>query len=493
MATEGEAHMTAGFEKNRTLKDILLVENDRQVLDIRCEHTGIPLWTTIRVPFIRMIMSDMLYDTPIVGDAAPVHKLQAVRSLTKAWGQNASLIRQNPRADILLMSHGMGNQRKGALWFNRLSDYFALARPAQTLTIEDFFNWQWPFPRHNRKTLLHAPIQVAGVVAGKISCRDQHRVAARHLVALVERRAYEILGWTSGEVRSDWLVNSLARKYAAMPYLYRRYQALLSRIEPKILIKEEACYGPSAVLIRAARDMGIITAEYQHGSISAGHDAYNFAESVCNDSAYRNTLPEYFLSYGKWWEKQVNFPLKKISIGNPHRHAKLQEYIDYPRQCRDSVLILGDGIETDLYVQLTRDLSVRLGTQLGIVFRPHPMEKSAVLAQFPGGAIDSARIDTNSDIYQSFLSARAVVSEVSTGLFEAVGLVENIFVWDTEKARFCYPEHPFNVFTDAADLAESLASVNQNNLRKIDEAGIWQPGWSENYNHFLDGIGLKAN
>ena len=42
----------------------------------------------------------------------------------------------------------------------------------------------------------------------------------------------------------------LALKAAALPYQYRAYQALLARVCPKVLIKEDACYGPSAALLR---------------------------------------------------------------------------------------------------------------------------------------------------------------------------------------------------------------------------------------------------
>jgi hypothetical protein len=485
--------MNKKTEKSLTLKDILKVENDQRILDVRCTQTGIPLWTMIRVPFIRMIMSDLLYGTPLNGDVASGSKFRAISSLSKALLHNIRLGKDSKKADILLMSHGLGNQLKDGLWFNRLGDHFALARSNQTLLVEDFFKWQWPFPRHNQTILLHAPTQAFAAFAGKISSGRHHREQAHHLVSIIQDNARQLLGWELGEKRFDWLVNSLARKSAAIPWLYGYYQRLLEQVQPKILIKEEACYGPSSVMIRAARDLGIHTAEYQHGSVSAGHDAYNFADLICTDHEYQKTLPDYFLSYGRWWSEQINVPIKKVDIGNPHRTARLEEYRCYPPQERIDVLILGDGIETDLYLRLAQQLVNTMDERFQIVFRPHPLEKSHVIERFPEGRIDKIKIDLNSDIYQSFFSAHAVVSELSTGLFEAVGLVSNIFIWDTAKARFCYPQHPFNTFSDSNDLVNQLSSCAQKNLNAVQESDIWQPDWRKNYDGFLAGLGINAN
>ncbi|MDO9419790.1 MAG: hypothetical protein Q7T66_03920 [Herminiimonas sp.] len=493
MAFGGQAGMNKKSEKFLSLKDILQVENDQRILDVRCTQTGIPLWTMIRVPFIRMIMSDMLYGTPLNGYGAIGSKFNAATSLSKALLHNIRFGKDSKKADILLMSHGLGNQLKDGLWFNRLGDHFALAHSNQTLLVEDFFKWQWPFPRHNQNILLHAPTQAFAAFAGKISSGRKHREQAHHLVSIIQDNARQLLGWELGAKRFDWLVTSLARKSAAIPWLYAHYQRLLTQVHPKILIKEEACYGPSSVLIRAARDLGIHTAEYQHGSVSAGHDAYNFADLICKDDEYRKTLPDYFLSYGRWWGGQINAPIKKVDIGNPHRTARLEEYCDYQQQERIDILILGDGIETDLYIRLAQQLADTVDERFQVVFRPHPIEKNAVLERFPEGRIDKIRIDLNSDIYQSFFSAHAVVSELSTGLFEAVGLVGNIFIWDTAKARFCYPQHPFSTFSDSNDLVSQLSGRAQKYIKAVQESDIWQPDWRKNYDGFLAGLGIHAN
>ena len=277
------------------------------------------------------------------------------------------------------------------------------------------------------------------------------------------------------------------------PWLYGRYRALLDRIRPRLLIKEEACYGPSAVFISAARDLGIATAEYQHGVISAGHDAYNVAEAVRSNAAYRRTLPDYLLGYGRWWLDQINMPIGRVAIGSPHRSEQLRGLAPAPLGAARNVLILGDGIETRLYMDLARRLAVHLGTRLQVVFRPHPLERAAVQHEFPAGSFDGVRIDASIDIYQAFQSSYAVVNDLSTGLFEAVGIVERVFIWNTAKSRFTFPQHPFPSFDDEADLARKLLQAAAAPLDATTAEAIWQPDWRANYLRFLAGVGCTMS
>ena len=484
----GESRMNTTQQREVTLGDILTIEDDLALLDYQCNNIGIPVWPLVRVPFLRAIMSAMLYGTPLVNVVAPNFK--AVGALCRATAHNA-IHKPIVKSDILIMARGMGNQIKDGRWFNRVSDHFALTNENRTLVLEDFFNWQWPFPRHNNRVLFYAPIQVASVIVGRVLCRKIHLTQARQLVSLVRKRGQKILGWDIGEERTIMLVHLLARRIAAIPWLYRRYRVMLQRVQPKILMKGEACYGPSAVLMRVASDLGVVTAEYQHGVVSAGHDAYNLSPTLRNSIEYKKTLPDYFLGYGQWWNNQINVPVTKIAIGNPHRSEQLKQYAIYPKQERTDILVLSDGIETNLHLDLARQLIRQLGNKFTVVFRPHPMERTAVTVKYSGGVTDGVRIDKNDDIYQSFLTAYAVVGELSTGLFEAIGFVGRIFIWDTRKARFYFPNHPFCVFGDASNLASQLFENNGKELTPEQNQEIWAPNWRENYQQFLAGIGVK--
>eukprot|EP01041_Mallomonas_annulata_P033607 gene33607-56255_t len=209
-------------------------------------------------------------------------------------------------------------------YFNPVSDYFVGAAPARTLAIEDMFGARWPFPRHHNAVLLQTPFRVDGVLRGRLRA-GRYRPLSQALVELVCSRAHTQIGWDIGPERRQWLENYCAAGAGSLLPRYRKYRSAFERAGARLLLKEEACYGgaDNASAVIAARDLGMATAEYQHGAITFGHDAYNFAPAILESAAYRRTLPDYLLTYGQWWGEQVNAPVRKIAIGNPHRTETL--------------------------------------------------------------------------------------------------------------------------------------------------------------------------
>ena len=469
------------------LYDLMEVENHQSLLEFKCAETGLLLWPLVRNQFFRSIIYDLMYDAKLINRCHHQNYSVALLSMAKSIMHNIKHMHQ-ARCNVLIMATGAGNVFKEGRWFNRLSDHFALAANRDALIVEDLFEWRWPFPRHNKRVLFHTPLQMGGMLSGKLLARDRHKRLAENLISLARSRAKKHLNWELGDERSAFLSSFLIRQIAAVPFRRRAYEKMLALTGAKVVIKEEGCYGHSGILNATARDMGLVVAEYQHGLISAGHDAYNVAPTLARSIAYRKTLPQFFLGYGRWWNDQINTPVTKIAIGNPHRTEQLRLLADR-HVAKSDILVLGDGIETDMYLGLARSLSSGIGKDLRVVFRPHPLECAKVFSAYSGGCVGDVHIDRNPDIYDSFCSAHAVVSEVSTGLFEAVGLADRVFIWNTPKARFVYPIHPFSSFSDRLDLVEKIRNNDAGylNFQRADQ--IWTPDWRENYLTFLRDIG----
>ena len=170
-------------------------------------------------------------------------------------------------------------------------------------------------------------------------------------------------------------------------------------------------------------------------------------------------------------------------IGNPH-YSEQRRSISLAKGEQTDILLLGDGIEFSLYLALAQELAELLCGRYRIVLRPHPLERTEVFKRFPEGRAGDVMIDPNRDIYSSFASAHAVVGEVSTGLFEARGIVGRVLLWETAKARFSYPQHPFCGFVDAKALVEAL-QVPQGDLSAVLAEDIWAPDWVDNYCDYL--------
>jgi hypothetical protein len=480
--------MSARKQEPLSIDSLLRLEDEPTILQPVCKITGIPYWVLLRTPFFRTILYDTLYDQ------APSHSYHTVPRFKACWILAKSLWhnwkRRNVRdCDILIVSTGMGAIKENGRWLNRLGDHFAMQYPDRTTVIEEAFGWRWPFPRANDRILLGLPTAIAAQLIGRLGAH-RHRATAEALLELVAHRANEFLGWTLSEKDRRQLGNHLARKVASLPWLYRHWTHFLMRAKPRVVLKEEGCYGPSAVFICAARKLGIATAEYQHGAVSRGHDAYNVASALAANPDYRATLPDVFLGYGRWWNDEINIPVKTLSIGNPHRTEILANMEPRHPDGICHVLILGDGVDDELHFSWCGQLSGALGDGFKVIFRPHPSNLANFLSSKRNRFPERLTVDDTPDLYRSLGRVDVVVSELSTGLFEAVGIVPRIFMWTTPKSEFSFPVSPFEKFSGLDDLAIQLKAPPERVPEPLDSTQFWEPNWRANYANFLDHAGV---
>jgi hypothetical protein len=477
-----------------TIHDLLRIEDTDAILDLRCPDTELVLWPQIRIALLRMIMMDLLFSSKPASGAsksAPLARRLGTLGRSAVWNFLHSSRRQR-EAEICIVSEAAGNQWVDGKLSSRVTGYFSGASPSKMLTLEEHFEWEWHFPRHDERVIFLAPLRAYQVVTGRLQVRAGHRRLASELIDLLAERCSKYLNWTMGPQRARLLTNDLARKLAAMPRQYRAYERMLARIRPRLLMISCGCFGGAhATLIAAARSAGIATAEYQHGAVSAGHDGYNFAPAIRASAQYRRTLPDYFLSYGEWWNGQINVPLQPIVIGSPHRDAQLAKFTGEDPKKTD-VLFLSDGIEFETYLDLAKAVEPAVSNSgLNPVIRPHPIERSLIRSKY-GNAIGGIRVDQNSDLMTSLQKAKIIVSEISTGLFEAIGVTENIYLWETPKSRFTYPQHPFQVFASAKELGE-LINASTSATPKLQADAFWAPNWKHNYTTFLATLGIGSS
>ena len=465
-----------------SLAQLIEIENDPIFLEFRCPRSGVLLWPLVRNQFLRQLISDLYYQqSPLVAAVPAVPRRQALGALGRVLGHNLRQGRMS--GDVLVVGTGAGHFQREGRWFNRITDYLAQESPASTVSVEGVVDWHVPHPRWNQRVVYWLPWQGAITVAGRLLTCDVHVRAAREVLEFARQRASQLLGLTIADSNMGMLVGMLARKLARLPVMQCAYRRLLERVQPRLILLEQACYGDFAPFNQVAREMGIRVAEPQHGMVSGGHDAYCYAPVLRESEAYRACLPHDFLGYGAWWNSQINVPVQKWVIGNPHYSEQRRSISPAPGVQKD-ILLLGDGIEFSLYLALAQELAQLLRGRYRIVLRPHPLERAEVQLRFPEGRAGDVLIDPNRDIYSSFATAHAVVGEVSTGLFEAQGIVGRVLLWETPKARFSYPQHPFCGFADARALVEALQTPEGEYSALLAEE-IWAPDWAHNYREYL--------
>ena len=472
-----------------TMDQILDFENNPEFLGFACPSTGVLAWPTIRMQTIRMIMSDLLYTSqPLLDVSRKIPLFRTGKMLLRATVHN--IISRPKQSQVLIYSTGAGLFERDGYSFNRYTGYFSASLDENTWSIEGQPCFTWPLPRFNGRLSFSTPPMALTRILSLISISSLQKKIATELVGTTEAHARDLLGWEMGSERKKWLVRLCSRQLALYPLRRKYLERWIRLVRPRLLLVEEGCYGHMAIINATAHENGVPVAEFQHGMVSRGHDGYNFAPFLAASEAYRHTLPDYFLSYGTWWNTQFNAPVEKVTIGNPHRTALLKQ-VRPPWSGRRNVLVLGDGIETEFYLQFCHELAKLLSDSYCVTFRPHPLERDRVLGmREPLSA--GCTIDHVSDIYLSLANVHAVVAEVSTGLFDAVGLAGRIFVWNTAKSRFSLPEHPFSSFHSAPDLARKLLSSHGDGLPSVDPEEIWASDWQSRFKGFIGGV-FSAN
>jgi hypothetical protein len=470
------------------LRQLLEVEDAEELLLPLCPVTGIPVWAVVRNQFFRLVMSDLLYPSrPLLSTAQRLPFLRVLKSSLCSAAYNMA----NPptTAKLLIRASGVGLVERDGRSFNRYTDYFGEVVSGNAWSFEDLASWEWPaLPRWGRVSYTTAAFASIRLSV-KLRIHSVHRDLATHVIDLALRRAARLLNWDPRAERRTWLIEHTARRLASLPMQHALMRRWINRVRPAVFLVEEGSYGHMAAFNLAAREQGIKVAEFQHGAVTSGHDVYNVAPCVAANPAYRRCLPDAFLGYGSWWNTQFNLPIEKRVIGNPHREAVRQAGSLHERE-PNRILVLGDGRELETHFALCQQLSLRLSGWL-VVFRPHPEERVRVL-QIDATAIEGFAIDRESDIYVSLAKSEAVVAELSTGLFDGVGLARRIFVWDTPKSRFGLPTHPFSSFSDVAELVAAMGAPQEGNLSSEQLDSIWASGWRKRFVTFLSECGVQA-
>lgn len=465
------------------LQTLLEIENTPEILAFTCPNTDYLLWPFIRTTVLRMIVDRELYGSETLIKATTdrlTDYFQMLWCLADGTIHNLRFI--NHHAKILFFSSGITNVNIDGKYLNRVSDYFALCYPDSTLLIERPHRWQHLRPRVNRNVAYHLPLRVIAAGLERLPVKKTDNKTFLACIAYVDSRLKATLGIEFTASQRRLLQTKLTRYCAGLALQLCMYRSVYRRLNPDLIFFEDGHYGGMGHLIRLAKELGIKTAEMQHGMISAGHDAYNFAPAVLNSEIYRLYVPDYFLAYGQWWADHIQTPAQVINIGNPYYDTMRRKWKDKIIPQR-KILLLSNGVKFDSYMEMAIKLNQMLSGQFEIIVRPHPRERNTALQTY-GHLCEEILIDDSDDLYSRLAESYAVIGEISTALFEAIGFAKKIFSLSTPIAVFGLPDNPFEPVETVEQLVEKLLT-NESGRPRLDEASIWADNWEIRYRNFI--------
>lgn len=476
-----------------TLKDLMELEKDSSLLGYLCPKTGLPIWPLLRIQVFRIIMSSRLYKrSPLINIKRKRNLFKLIKPYIYSVTHN---IFQKPtkNVDIMFFSTGLGNLYTRDTLDDRLVGEFSRMFRSNSVVYQNKLKEKLFETYSFGPVKYRAPNDFISKLRSYIVKKSTYRFQAKKFIEHIECIALRDLRYKFTAVELEYLENFLVIQLARLPIYLNKYVNFFAKKGVKILFLEDACFGGEFVaIIAAAKQNDIKVVEYQHGVISKGHDGYNVSPNLAESDQYKYILPDYLLTYGSWWSKQSNLPIQKVKIGNPFRELNLKKIAKKTRK-RKHILILGDGYETSLYLDLSQKVLELVGHEdVDVFFRPHPFEKANVTDEIlPSGVI----LDLCADIYESFTNSILVISELSTGLFEAIGIADNILMWETEKARFMFPDNLFDTFDSYSELKLYIDKIFNADTGKsnVNLPEYWEANWEDNLYQFVETLVSDEN
>lgn len=461
------------------IKLIFEIENDENLLSFRTEDR-IPIYLMGKYYLLRDVIMCKALELSTSGNDRRVNK-QAFRFVGKALCHNMLHKSDLRGKDIIFYTVCRPTVVDGK-YFNRYTDYYTNLLKEHTGTIEQTaMDWTWPFPRNN-------PVIFDGIEVIKERITGKNK-SKKDLMAVHDFIEYfnERLEMISGLCLSDDECRIASERIALLISSIRDRAKWLDRILPhntKILISTGGSYPHYYPINKMLRERGILSADLQHGFITSTNLMYNYAPALANSEVVKEGSSDYFLTYGDWWNTQINGPSKKVSIGNPYRDGCVNRIDSLKKGNR--ILLIGCEINTEQYIRLALELS-KILPEYEVVFRPHPGEVKNTLRLMEEKNID-IQLDTIKELYESLDKTSVVVSEVSTVLFEAIGIVDDIIVLNTAYSQSYLPEHPFSLCNNAQDILKVIRNPQKNDYGK---ETFWAADWEHNYQKFLSDIGIE--
>ncbi len=298
---------------------------------------------------------------------------------------------------------------------------------------------------------------------------------------------------TKDNIEEDF-AEKIRKKLYYYYYGYDYYRSYITnvfkKLNPKIIFVRTATYGRfKSILLKIAKENGILTGEFQHGNISESHVAYNYGDAIFESEQYKKYLPDYILTYGDYWNEKIKIPSKKMTIGNPHFYESKKKYKEIKEQ-KDSILIISQGTITDKFVKIAKYLSEKL-QNYRILFKLHPGEvpfEGRYKELYKYANIELAK---SGDIYEYLAQFENIVACYSTTIFEALGFNKKLFILNNKLSEEFIPENIGLRFKENEELKDLILNTKELNMTYNLEY-YFNSNWKENYKNFLnEEVGIK--
>jgi hypothetical protein len=198
------------------------------------------------------------------------------------------------------------------------------------------------------------------------------------------------------------------------------YRKLLKRLSPRIVFL--ACSYGKEDLVETCRDLGVISVEFQHGTIDRYHMGYSFPQ----EDITKRDFPDYFLAFGDFWKNLGVVPLPReriISVGYPLLEDKVKEYRKLKR--KNQILFISQGTIGEELSKFAVKFAEAVGESVRVVYKLHPGEYGRWRDQYPwllkAEKKNLVRVEEDrEELYKLMAESKVQVGVYSTAIYEGL-------------------------------------------------------------------------
>jgi len=260
----------------------------------------------------------------------------------------------------------------------------------------------------------------------------------------------------------------------------RFYKFFVRKVAAKVTGKNVflncGCYlGLNAILSLNFHNHGFTVIEPQHGYVGVNSHEYNYPREILDFSGAQKVFPDYFLTFGERWGRDISIPSRIIPVGNKY----LEDYVKTNQPKKDdgsNILVVSQGTVTERMVEIAKTVATAF-PEKNIIFKLHPGEIPFKERYQELEGFTNIEIIGYENILPLIAKAKYIVGYNSTTLFEALAF--------SGKIIFCPPnsftcgEKGFNFFETSDQLVQMIRK-EQGNISDGVAEEYWSPNWASN-------------
>ena len=404
--------------------------------------------------------------------------------------------------DILLVSDGISYVNQDGRLYEKFCD------PVIEILNEENRSWlKWNLAGELDGQWVHIPQKVNRYLDGVlIRSKFAPQKAFNNYLKISLTHFCEYLYIQAG---FDWNVTSLERKLSGISRLVKWFKHQLEAIRPKMVLIVSYYSDRGMALIKACNDLGIHTADIQHGMQGTYHAAYAGWNKI--SSRGYNTIPKSFLV----WSDNEAFVIDQWAQKTGHRAIVIGNLFEKKWFSGNSVVqevdVCIERVLGSLRAGSTALLTLQYGIEYGDKFwefirvsqkkfnwliRLHPVmntpgEKKRIIDKLDAQGIENYELDNVSrfPLYGLLRHVNIHVTHSSSTVIEARNFGVNSIVVDPFGAELFETEIELGYVAFGAEIDELLESMQRLSVHKFTERQSIRSASSQGeITEFLDSI-----